>query len=417
MGKEMKKTFVEKVLNGKQGEIVEVSPDFILSHDNTRAIRDKFLKLGIDRIKDNKKPVIVLDHTIPAANEKYASNHKIIREFVNEQGIEYFYDINSKGGICHQVLSEKGFALPGAIILGADSHTTTYGAFGAFSAGIGRSEVAALWAMDSIWLRVPESIKIVIHGKPRPYISAKDIVLYIIGKIKADGALYKSIEFSGNVVEEMSIASRMVLTNMAAEMGAKNAYIMPDKKTLDYVDSIHKKAFIPVYPDEGCDYERVLEFDVSEIEPQVAFPHNVDNVRSIEDAEGIEVNQVLLGTCTNGRLEDLSRAAQVISGRRVSEHVRFLVIPASWEIYRQALKQGILSTLIDAGAVILNSGCGPCLGAHMGILAKGEKVASTSNRNFKGRMGSTEAEIYLVSPETAAATAIEGKIANPRKYL
>ncbi len=419
----MGKTFVEKVFEKKVGrevkvgEIVTVEPDFVLSHDNTAAIIGKFKKMGAQKVKYPERMVVVLDHVVPASQEKYALNHLIIREFVKEQGVKHFYDVNSEGGICHQVLSEKGYALPGYVILGADSHTTTYGAFGAFSAGIGRSEVAAIWATGEIWLKVPESYKIIIKGSVPEGITAKDIILHIIGEIGADGATYKSVEFTGEVVKNMSQSSRMVLANMAAEMGAKNGYIAPDEKTMEWIGERAKGKYEVIYPDEDAIYEKTLEFDVTNLAPQVAAPHTVDNVFPVTEYEGKKIHQALIGTCTNGRLEDLEMAAKILKGRKIHKDVRLLVLPASWEVYKEALKRGIIEILIDAGAIILNSGCGPCLGAHEGVLAKGEVAISTSNRNFKGRMGSKEAEIFLASPYTVAASAIEGKIADPRKYL
>ena len=419
----MGKTFVEKVFARKTGrevrvgEIITVEPDFVMSHDNTAAIAGKFNKMGAKKVKYPERLVIVLDHVVPASQEKYALNHLIIREFVKKEGIKHFYDVNSEGGICHQVLSEKGYALPGYVILGADSHTTTYGAFGAFSAGIGRSEVAAIWATGEIWLKVPESFKIVINGKVPEGVYAKDIILYIIGQIGADGATYKSVEFTGEVVKNMSQASRMVLSNMAAEMGAKNGYIAPDEKTFEWIGDRAKGEYEPIYPDEDAEYEKVLEFDISSLEPQLAAPHTVDNVYPVKEYEGKKIHQGLIGTCTNGRLEDLEVAAKILKGRRIHKDVRLLVLPASWEVYKEALRRGIIETLVEAGAIVLNSGCGPCLGAHEGVLAKGEVAISTSNRNFKGRMGSKEAEIFLASPATVAASAIEGKITDPRKFL
>lgn len=417
------KTFAQKILGKKAGkdvvpgEIVTISPDFIMSHDNTAAIYLKFKKLGVDRVKNPEKIVIVLDHVVPPSTEQYAKNHQTIRNFVKEQGIKHFYDVNTRGGICHQVLSEKGYALPGTIILGADSHTTTYGAFGAFSAGIGRSEVAVLWATDEIWLMVPETIKIEIKGDIPFGVFAKDIMLYIIGQLGADYATYKAVEFSGPVISELSIASRMVFSNMAVEMGAKAGYIEPDEKTLEYVKTRAKKEFEVIKSDPDADFEEILEFDISGIEPQVAFPHTVDNVYPVSDASDVRVNQVFIGTCTNGRLEDLEIVRKIVKGKKIKEGVRGLIFPASWEVYFEAMKKNILYDIAEAGFIIMNPGCGPCLGAHQGVMAPGEITVSTANRNFKGRMGSRDAFIYLASPATAAASALEGRIADPRKYL
>lgn len=414
----MGQTFAEKVLSKKvrrkltAGEIVDVYPDYAMSHDNTAAIYGIFNEIGVDKVYNPDIHVVVLDHNSPPANEKLALNHKIIREFVQRYDIKNFFDINA--GICHQVLPEQGFALPGKVIVGSDSHTTTYGAFGAFATGIGRSEMAVIFATGKIWLRVPESVQIRIAGKLPPGVTSKDVMLYIIGDVKADGALYKSVEFVGETVENMTLASRMVLTNMAVEMGAKNGFIAPDQKTLDFLSNRARSTFEVVLPDANARYDDVLEYDVSQLEPQVACPHTVDNVKPLSEVTGTKIQQALLGTCVNGRLEDIATAAALIKGRRVHPEVRFLVFPASMNVYREALQKGYLQTLVEAGALIMNPGCGPCLGAHEGILAPGEVCISTSNRNFKGRMGSREAEIYLASPAVVAASAIKGEIADFR---
>jgi homoaconitate hydratase family protein len=415
------KTFSEKILGSKAGrdaragEVVTVSPDYILSHDNSAAIIKEFKKLGVKNVKSPQKLVIILDHIVPASSEKYATNHKTIREFVAAQNIPNFFDVPN--GICHQVFSENGFALPGRLILGADSHTTSYGAFGAFSAGIGRSEVASLWASDEIWLRVPETIKIEISGKLLAGVYAKDVVLKIIGNEGADRANYKALEFTGEAVESFSLASRLVLTNMAAEMGAKNGYCEPDEMTIQWLEERAKEDFHPVTSDPDATFEAVLKHDISSLEPQVACPHTVDNVKSISEVKGIGFHQALIGTCTNGRLEDLEVAAGVLNGKKVHPQVRLLIIPASRQEYLNALKKGIIETLAEAGCIILNPGCGPCLGAHQGVLAPGEVALSTANRNFRGRMGSRDSEVYLASPATVAASSIEGKITDPRKFL
>jgi len=414
----MGKTFVEKLFsekfgrNVRAGAIVSVEPDFVMSHDNAAAISGTFKKIGVKNVKYPDRVVIILDHEIPAPKESSATNHKEIRQFVKEQGIKNFYDINN--GICHQIFTEQGFALPGKLIVGSDSHTTTYGALGAFSAGIGRSEVAAIWATGGLWFSVPETMKIEIKGEKKDYISAKDIALYIIGQIGADGGDYKAIEFTGEVVDNMSIAERMVLTNMAAEMGAKNGYILPDDKTMDFLKGRAKVDFTPIYSDKDANYVEELVFDISNITPSVAKPHTVDNFVSIDDID-LEIDQALIGTCTNGRLEDLRDAARVLKGKKVK--VRTLIVPASWTVYKEAMNEGVLATLIDAGAIILNPGCGPCLGAHQGVMAPGERTFSTANRNFKGRMGCRDAEIYLGSPASVAASAITGKITNPMSYF
>ncbi len=417
----MGETFVQKVFSKKvgkkvvHGEIVVVEPDYVMSHDNAAPISKIFAKFGVDKVKYPDRIVIILDHTVPAPTEVEASNHKLIREFVKTQGIPNFYDINN--GICHQVLPEKGYALPSKIILGSDSHTTTYGAFGAFSAGIGRTEVASIWATGELWMKVPEVHKFIIKGKLPEGVFAKDVALHIIGKIGADGATYKAVEFTGEVASEFSIASRMVLSNMAAEMGAKAGYFLPDEKTLEYVKDIAKADFEVLTSDEDAEYEKVLEFDVSSLTPQIAKPHTVDNVSPIDEVLGTKIHQGLIGTCTNGRLEDLEIAAKILKGRKVKSGVRCLVFAASMQEYIKALKNGIFEIFAESGCVIMNPGCGPCLGAHEGVLAPGEVAISTANRNFKGRMGSREAFIYLASPATVAASVIEGEITDPRKYL
>ena len=413
-------TFAQKALARKAGldeiavgQIVEIEPDVCMSHDNTAAIAKTFAKIGVDKVKNPERFVVVLDHTVPAATEKYALGHKEIREFVQTQGIEHFYDAGV--GICHQVLPEKGFALPGKLILGSDSHTTTYGAFGAFSAGIGRSEMAVLYATSKIWLKTPASFKIVVSGQLQAPVTSKDLILRIIGDLGADGALYKSVEYTGEAIDEMSVASRMVLSNMAIEMGAKNGYCAPDEKTLSFLEGRAAEEYTPIHPDPDAEYERVVEFDASKLEPQVAKPHTVDNVVPVEEVAGTRINQALIGTCTNGRLEDLEAAAEILRGKHIASNVRLLVLPASREVLLAAIERGIVSDLVAAGATLLNPGCGPCLGAHEGCMAPGEVTISTANRNFKGRMGSKEAFIYLASPATVAASALTGVIADPRE--
>ena len=418
----MGQTIAQKILASHSGnssveigQIVTVTPDYVLSHDNTAAISKKFAQIPVDKVKSPSRPVIVLDHTVPASTSQYANNHKQIREFVERNNIEHFYDVGR--GICHQVLSEEGFAFPGALILGADSHTTTYGAFGAASAGIGRSEVAAIWATDEMWLMVPQSIKIEIFGKLPDGVSSKDLILTIIGDIGADGALYKSIEFYGEAVENMTISSRMVLSNMAVEAGAKFGIIPPDDKVYEYLEGRARQEYTPVFADEDAEYEKILKYDADKIVPVVAAPHTVDNVVPVDDVAGIDVNQVLIGSCTNGRAEDFRMAAEILDGRKVAKNTRLLIFPASSKILMEILLDGTLKKLLSAGAILMNPGCGPCLGAHEGVLADGEVCVSTTNRNFKGRMGNPNSFLYLASPYTAAATAVKGKIANPREFI
>ncbi|NTV80561.1 MAG: 3-isopropylmalate dehydratase large subunit, partial [Candidatus Aminicenantes bacterium] len=380
----MGKTLTEKVLGRKAGkdvqagEVVSVSPDYVLSHDNSAAIIKEFQKLGVKKVKSPGKIVIVLDHIVPAADEKYAQNHKSIREFVAAQGIPHFFDINA--GICHQVLPEQGFALPGLVIVGSDSHTPSYGALGAFATGIGRTETACTWATDEIWLRVPETMRIDLSGRFRAGVFAKDLSLKLIGDHGAEMANYKAVEFAGPAAGDFSVGSRLTLANMSAEMGAKNGYFAPDDKAFKWLEGRARGPFVAVSSDPDACYESVLTCDLGALEPQVACPHTVDNVKPVTAVAGKAVHQVLIGTCTNGRLEDLEAAAAILRGRKVHAGVRALVIPASWAVYREALKSGALAALVDAGCVILNSGCGPCLGAHEGLLAAGEVCLSTSNR-------------------------------------
>jgi len=414
----MGKTFAEKILGARvgaevtDGEIVTVSPDVALSHDNSAAISDTFRKIGVDKVFDPSMLVIPLDHCVPAASEKYAENHKIIRAFVEEQKIENFYDINC--GVCHQVLPEMGHALPGRLILGSDSHTTTYGAFGAFAAGVGRTEMAVIWATGKIWLRAPETFRINVKNSFGKRVTPKDLILKIIGDIGADGGLYRAVEYRGEAIAQMSIAGRMVLCNMAVEMGCKIGYVEPDEKTDAWLKDRAVSEYQKVVSDEDAKFSETLEYDASELSPMVACPHTVDNVQPVNEVAGKRIDQVLVGTCTNGRLEDLEEAASILKGKKVANGTRLLIFPASKEVYLQAMKQGLFETFIDAGGVIMNPGCGPCLGAHEGTLAPGEACLSTANRNFKGRMGCKESEIFLASPATCAATAIAGEIADPR---
>jgi len=394
-------------------EIIEIEPDILMTHENTAAISKKFYSMGVKRVWDPEKIVIPVDHCVPAANEKYAANHKLIREFAREQNIKYFYDI--KEGICHQVLPEKGHVLPGYLILGSDSHTTTYGAFGAFSAGIGRSEAASIMATGKLWLKVPESMKITVNGKLEKGVYAKDMILHIIGDIKADGANYMSVEFYGDTIENLSIAGRMVLSNMSAEMGAKAGIVQCDKKTEEWLKPRVSGEIRAVKPIDNK-YEITLEYNAEDITPKVACPHTVDNVKDVSDVD-VEIDQALIGTCTNGRIEDLREAAKILKGKKVHKNVRLLILPASREIYLEALKEGLLTELVKSGAMILNPNCGPCLGAHEGVLAPGEVCISTANRNFKGRMGCKEAFVYLASPATVAASTLTGKITDPREFL
>lgn len=417
----MSQTLAQKLLAraaGKEqvevGEIVDAHVDVAMSHENADMALRSFRQIGVKKVWDPEKIVIIFDHRVPAESERTACTHQRVRGFVEEQELPNFYNMNA--GICHQVLPEKGHVRPGELLVGTDSHTTTHGAFGCFGTGIGATEMAAVWATGKLWMRVPPSVRVSVRGSFQPHVSAKDLVLHVIGKIGADGADYKAVEYDGPALKEMTIASRMVLSNLSMEMGAKVALVPPDQTTISYVKARTTKPFTPLYADKDASYEREVEVDLRTLGPQVACPHAVDNVQDIRKVEGHPIQQALLGTCTNGRLEDIAEAARLVKGRRVPKSVRFLVIPASWEVYLEAMRAGYLETLVEAGAIVLNSGCGPCLGAHQGILAPGESAISSSNRNFQGRMGSPESFVYLASPAVVAASAVCGKITDPREF-
>ena len=414
-------TFAEKLFakyagekNVVPGQIVTVHPDHLLTHDNTAAIVQK-IKPELEKygVFSKSLPIIVLDHVIPAASEKTATNHKIIREFVKTHNIENFFDVGV--GVCHQVVVEKGLALPGKLILGSDSHTCSYGAIGAFSSGIDRTEAASLMLTGETWLKVPNSIKMILTGKLKPDVYPKDVILHIIGDISASGANYCSVEYHGDV-DQFSVEDRFTIANMGVEMGAKNSVFFVDDITKNYLNSIgvSSASYEPIFPDNDASYMQEVEYDLSGIVPMVACPHTVDNVKPASELSSLEIQQCLIGTCTNGRLSDLKVAADILKGKKVNSNVRLLILPASKDVYEKALKEGIIETLVESGGVLLPPGCGPCLGAHQGVLAPGERCLSTANRNFKGRMGCKDAEIYLASPATVAASAIYGKITDPR---
>ncbi len=411
-------TFAQKILAKKAGlphvevgQIVEVEPDVALSHDNTAPIYGIFQGMGGERVFNPDMHVIVLDHATPAPTTQHAENHRLIRQFVREQGIQHFYDVGR--GICHQVLVEEGLALPGEVVLGSDSHTLHAGVMGAFGAGIGRTEMASVWALGSLWLRVPESLKIVVHGGLPPGVTSKDLALRVIGDLGNDGALSMSVEWHGQALRALSVADRAVLTNMMAEMGAKNSYIPPDDRTFNYLRGRAKRPYQAIYPDPQAEYARVVEYEAGDIEPMVACPHRVDNVQPLARVAGTPIQQAFLGTCTNGRLEDLAAAAAVLQGRKIAPGTRMVVIPASSRVYLQALQAGYIQVFVQAGAAVLSPGCGPCMGNHMGVPAEGEVTVSSANRNFRGRMGTRESEIYLASPLVVAASAVAGAIMHP----
>jgi len=401
----------------KPGEIIQAKVDMAMANEITGPLAIKaFKEIGIEKVWDNSRIVLVQDHQVPADTVKSAELHRIMRRFAEEQKIKWFYDVGS-GGICHQVMVEKGHALPGDLIVGADSHTCTYGALGAFSTGIGSTEMAAVFATGEIWLKVPETIQIRVEGKFKRHVTPKDLILYLIGRIGASGATYKAVEFTGSAISSMSISGRLTICNMAVEMGAKTGIIEPDEKTLNYVKQRATRPFRPLRSDPDARYERIMEVNVDDLEPQVACPHSVDNVKPVSEVEGVRIDQAFLGSCTNGRLEDLRAAAMILKGKKIDRRVRMIVTPASQEVYLKALREGYLEIFVEAGAIVSNPTCGACFGGHMGLLAPGEVCISTSNRNFVGRMGSPEAEIYLASPVTVAASALAGRIVDPTEYL
>lgn len=401
----MKKTFAEKILNAKAGTIVFARPDIILTHDNTSSIYNTFLKMGGRHVCDPSRLMVVLDHNAPPCDAKLATQYQQIRDIVKAEGIKCFYDAGN--GICHQLMAYH--ASPGMLIAGSDSHTSTAGAFNAMAVGIDRTESAGLWKKGETWFRVPESIRINLEGELSEGISAKDLALWIIGILGSEGANYMSVEYHGNGVKSLSISDRMTVSNLASEMGAKNA-VFPADEVLEAFHGVKGK---PVWADEGAVYSKELNIDLSEVIPVVSAPHNVDNVKSVAEVAGTPVHEGLIGTCTNGRMEDLRIAAGILKGRHVREGFQLHIVPASKEIFLQAVNEGIISILIEAGANILSPSCGPCLGTGQGIPANGHTVISTANRNFPGRMGNKEASIYLASPATVAHSSVTGFITSP----
>jgi len=416
-------TIAEKILarsSGRRtvssGEIVKAKIDVAMMVDVTAPLAIRSMReMGRERVWDPERVIIVLDHLAPASSIAAAETHRTLRNFAKGQGIRGLYEVGE--GICHQILPEKGHVRPGEVVVGADSHTCTHGAFGAFATGVGSMDMAAVLATGKLWFRVPETVRVEIEGRLPEMVTPKDVILEVIGRIGADGATYKAVEFHGATVREMSIAGRMTLCNMAIEMGGKTGIVEADEKTLEYLKGRAEAPLRPVRSDADAEYSERFTFEVTELEPRVAVPSSVDNVRAVSEVEGREVDQVLIGSCTNGRLEDLEVAARILKGRKVHRGVRLLVTPASREVYLKALRSGVLEVLLRTGAVVTNPTCGACWGGHIGVLAPGEVCLSTSNRNFVGRMGSPEAEVYLASPATAAASAIRGAITDPREMV
>ena len=417
----MGKTISEKILSSHSrkdaiaGEIVIADLDFMIGQDGTSGVAiDVFNKMEGKKVFNPEKIAIIIDHSAPSPNEGVSAIHKKIRDFAKFQGIHLF-DIGC--GVCHQITPEMGFVVPGNLVIGADSHTCTYGAINVFSTGIGSTDLAAGMISGKLWFKVPETIKFFVSGKWPKGVYSKDLILKIIGDIGADGATYLAAEFDGPAIEDLSVDARFTISNMAIEMGAKAGIMKADKKVENWVRSHSKKSFIPVEPDKDAVYKDIVSIDVSKISPQIAKPHTVDNVSPIEAVEGLEIQQAFIGTCTNGRLEDLEVAARILKGKKIHKDCRLIVAPASKSIFVEAIKKGIVQCILESGGVFVTPGCGPCVGTHNGVPSDGEKVLSTANRNFKGRMGNNKAEIYLGSPATVAASAIEGKITDPRKYL
>lgn len=418
----MGQTIAEKILSShskkrtRAGDLVIADVDFSFAQDGTAPLVIKtFQDIGAERIAHPKMTAFIIDHSAPSPNVGVSTLHRLMRNFAREYKIT-LYDIGC--GVCHQIIPEGGNVACGDLVVGADSHTCTYGALNSFSTGLGSTDIAASMISGKLWFKVPESIKIIIKGKMPKGVYAKDVILYIIGKLTADGATYKSIEFTGEGIKNLSMEGRFTICNMAVEMGAKVGMMEADEKTLKWLkEHPSKKKPQPVKADRDACYNEVLEFDISRLEPQVAKPHRVDNVSPVSKVKGVKIDVAFLGTCTNGRLEDLKIAAKILKDRKIHREVRFIIAPASKAIYLEALKEGIIEIFIRSGAAVVAPGCGPCVGTHEGVPADGENVISTANRNFKGRMGNPNAFIYLASPATVAASALEGRITNPRKYL
>jgi len=412
-------TLVEKILSEHSdnkevhpGEFVNVRVDLVMANDITApiAIRE-FKRLGVEHVFDPNKVVMVPDHFVPNKDVASAEQARIVRQFAREQGIIYFE--LGEMGIEHVLLPEKGLVLPGEVVIGADSHTCTYGALGAFATGMGSTDIAAAMATGDIWMKVPPTIRFIYHGSLGEWVGGKDLILYTIGQIGVDGALYSAMEFAGEAIEALSMDGRFTMANMAIEAGAKAGIFGVDNKTQLYVKSRANRPYLVYEPDSDAKYAQVIEYDVSSLEPQVALPHSPANTRPVSQVGNIEIDQVVIGSCTNGRIEDMRVAAQLLKGKKIHPGVRCIIIPGSQQVYLDALAEGLLGAFIRAGAVVSTPTCGPCLGGHMGVLGDYEKCVSTTNRNFVGRMGSTKSEVYLVNPAVAAASAIAGRIAGP----
>ncbi|MBW6464352.1 MAG: 3-isopropylmalate dehydratase large subunit [Firmicutes bacterium] len=417
-------TMVEKILATKAGkdkveagDLVNAKIDLALGNDITAPVAIKeFERFGLDKVFDPEKIVLVPDHFTPNKDIAAAEQVMVLRRFAERYGIKHYYEVG-RMGIEHALLPEQGLVGPGMVIIGADSHTCTYGAVGAFATGVGSTDLAAAMAIGEAWFKVPQTIRFEYDGILPKWVSGKDLILYTIGQIGVEGARYMAMEFAGSAIGDLSMDGRLTMANMAIEAGGKCGYVQPDKVTFSYLKGRAKKPYTPVYSDKDANYNKVIEYDINSLEPQIAFPPSPDNVRPVSEASGIKIDQVVIGSCTNGRIEDLRMAARVIKGKKVNPNVRLLIIPATQLIYRQALEEGLLTTFIDAEAAVSTPTCGPCLGGHMGILASGEKALATTNRNFIGRMGHPDSEVYLSNPAVAAASAVTGEIVHPEEVM
>jgi 3-isopropylmalate/(R)-2-methylmalate dehydratase large subunit len=417
----MGQTIIEKILSNHSnqtvnaGDIVVANIDLVMGQDGTSPLAIRaFNDMDGKEVFDSSKVAMVIDHSAPSPNEGVSALHKLMREFAKQKQFK-FYDIGE--GVCHQLMPESGKVGPGKLVIGADSHTCTYGALNAFSTGVGSTDLAGGMISGKMWFKVPETIKFVCNGKLPAGVYAKDLILHLIGDVTADGATYKAAEYIGEAITALSVDARMTIANMAIEMGAKAGLMEADEKTLTWLKQFTDEEFTPVAPDADATYAEIREYDVSALEPQIAMPHRVDNVTGISNLLGTPIHQAVIGTCTNGRLEDLRIAASILKGKTVNPDVRLIVAPASKKIYLEAMAEGIIQTLVQSGAAVVTPGCGPCVGTHNGVPSDGENVISTANRNFKGRMGNGNAQIYLASPATVAASAIYGQITDPRALL
>jgi len=403
---------VERV---EAGEMIEVEPDLAMSNDNAEEVIKKFQEFGLSYVWNPNRVVIVLDHNAPVSTLAAAEGHRFIRDFVRRQNIKYFYDVND--GVSHQLVIEHGHILPGQFGVGTDSHTASYGSIGALAMSVGIEEMASIWARGKIWLKVPPTIKIIINGKMPPGVFAKDVVLFAAGKLTSKGADYRIIEFNGSAVSQMSVSDRFTMSNMAMELGAKAAICTFDSITRRFLSGRSKMPYRPAMPDKDAVYDATFEFNIDQLTPQIACPDRVDNVEPVTSRIGTPIDQVVIGSCTNGRFDDLRIAADIVKDKKIPSHVRFLIFPGSREVYLEALKKGVIRALVEAGAIIMSAGCGCCTGVHQGILAGGERCLATTNQNNKGQMGSPDSEVFLASPATAAASALKGVITDPTGYI